>query len=270
MKLLLLFLTTALAAADLHLATFNIRYAGGDKGERSWGNRRELVAATIQKMDPQIIGLQEALWEQIAFLEKALPNYNRVGVGRADGKKKGEFSPIFYRKDQFEALKHGTFWLSDTPEVAGSMTWDNVCERVCTWAILKRKKDEKIITVFNTHWDHRGQDARITSLDLSLERLNPHLETQVSLMGDFNATETNPALKKLTAAKWTNAFLSQYEEGTNRGTFHSWNGKSSATGTIDHIFLLGDAKVKKAWIERHHSGTQWPSDHFPVAAILSE
>jgi endonuclease/exonuclease/phosphatase family metal-dependent hydrolase len=150
------------------------------------------------------------------------------------------------------------------------MTWDNVCERVCTWAILKRKKDEKIITVFNTHWDHRGQESRIKSVDLILERLKPHLETQVILMGDFNATETNPALKKLTAAKWTNAFLSQYEEGTNRGTFHSWNGKSSATGTIDHIFLLGDAKVKKAWIERHHSGTQWPSDHFPVAAILSE
>ncbi|MEJ6829035.1 MAG: endonuclease/exonuclease/phosphatase family protein [Akkermansiaceae bacterium] len=268
MKLLLLFLTTLAATADLRLATFNIRYAGGDKGERSWENRRELVAATIKKMDPDVLGIQEALWSQVTFLEKQFPGYQRVGVGRKDGKKAGEFSPIFFRKEHFELEDSGTFWLSDTPEVAGSITWDNVCERICTWAKLKRKSDQKTITILNTHWDHRGQKSRERSAKLIFAyfKAKPNL----ILMGDFNATETNPALKKLKGAGYTNAFLSLHQASQDRGTFHPWNGKGKPTGTIDHIFYQGDFSVKKSWIERHHEGTKWPSDHFPVAAILKD
>ena len=268
MKLLIFFLLTLSVSAELRLATFNIRYAGGDKGERSWENRKELVASTIQKMNPDVLGLQEALDRQVTFLEEKFPDYKRVGVGRKDGKKAGEYSPIFFRKEKFELLESGTFWLSDTPEVAGSITWDNVCERICTWAKLRRKSDQKIITILNTHWDHRGQKSRERSAEQIFARYKG--KSDLILMGDFNATETNPALKKLQSAGYTNALLSLHQASTDRGTFHPWNGKAKPHRTIDHIFYQGNFSVKKAWIERHHEGTMWPSDHFPVAAILED
>jgi len=266
MKLLLLYLMTLAASADLRIATFNIRYAGGDQGERSWKNRRDLVTATIQKINPDVIGLQEALSNQLTFLEKKFPGYQWVGVGREDGKKAGEFSPIFFRKEAFELVNQGTFWLSDTPGIVGSITWDNACERICTWAELKRKSDQKMITILNTHWDHRGQQSREKSAELIRDRYKE--KPGLILMGDFNATEINPALKKLQRAGFTNAFLSLHQANQNRGTFHPWNGKAKPMRTIDHIFYQGNFSVKKAWIERHHEGSKWPSDHFPIVAIL--
>lgn len=268
MRLLVLLALTCFAHGELRLATFNIRFSGGDRGKNSWENRRELVSETITKINPDLLGLQEALHRQITDLEKKHPGYAWVGVGRDDGKKAGEFSPLFYRKKKFEVLAQGTFWLSDTPDIPGSRSWESACTRVCTWAKLKQKSNGKIITVFNTHWDHRSQQAR----EESAKTILPHLKKpglgQVILMGDFNATETNPALQTLTESSLINAYLSLYHADENRNTFHHWNGKTAGQRTIDHIFLTGTPQIKKAWIERHHRGDRWPSDHLPVVVIL--
>ncbi|MGC6427526.1 MAG: endonuclease/exonuclease/phosphatase family protein [Akkermansiaceae bacterium] len=268
MRLFLLLALTSFAQAELTLATFNIRYAGGDRGKNSWENRRALVSETITKIDPDILGLQEALHRQIAFLEKKLPAYAWVGVGRDDGKKAGEFSPLFYREEKFKLLDQGTFWLSKTPQVPGSKSWDTVCTRVCTWARLKQKSDGKIVTAFNTHWDHRGQKAREESAKLILPYLEKPDLGQIVVMGDFNATETNPALKTLTGAGLTNSFLSLHAAHKNRNTFHPWNGKTAGTGTIDHILLGGTPVIKKSWIDHHSRKGQWPSDHYPVVTVM--
>ncbi|MGJ8696641.1 MAG: endonuclease/exonuclease/phosphatase family protein [Verrucomicrobiaceae bacterium] len=269
--LLLLFLSTFLSAADTTICTFNIRFAAkSDKDLRAWTARRNLVAATIKDLNPDILGLQEVLASQLNDLTTALPHYAPLGVGREDGKTKGEFSPILYRKDTYTLIDHGTFWLSDTPDVPGSMTWDNVCERICTWANLKRKSDGKLFAVYNTHWDHRGQQSRLKSADLILSRLKKSPDSQLILMGDFNATETNPALQKLTAHGLTNAYLSLHLDNQNRNTFHPWNGHTKGQGTIDHIFLSGSPTIKKSWIDHTQMKTMWPSDHFPVATILAD
>lgn len=271
--LLSLLFTATLASGELHsdklrLATFNIRMGGVDQGDRAWPERKELVAETIRKMNPDLLGMQEAFDYQIKDLLKSLPDYTSIGVGRDDGKNAGEFSPILYRKKQFELLDSGTFWLSDTPQVPGSITWGNNCTRVCTWAKMKRKSTGKELVLFNTHWDHRGQESRVKSADLMLKWVKKHPESQVIMMGDFNATETNPAIHKLTTAGFTNCFLSLHQAEKNRGTHHPWTGKGSAAGTIDHIFVSPKPTIQKSWIERHHKGTQWPSDHFPVSAVI--
>lgn len=264
----LLLFTATLASAELRLATFNIRMGGADQGDRAWPERKELVAETIRKINPELLGIQEAFNYQIKDLLKALPDYTSIGVGRDDGKDGGEFSPIFYRKTDFEVLDSGTFWLSETPQKPGSMSWQTACTRVCTWAKLKRKSTDDHLVLFNTHWDHRSQEARINSADLMLKWVNKYPESQVILMGDFNATETNPAILKLTAAGFTNCYLSLHQAEEHRGTHHPWNGKGSPAGTIDHIFVSPKPKIQKAWIERHHNGPQWPSDHFPVTAVI--
>lgn len=268
MRIFLILALTCLAHGELRLATFNIRYAGGDKGKNAWENRRELVAETITKMNPDILGLQEALHRQITDLEKRLPGYAWVGVARDDGKNAGEFSPLFYRKEKFALLTQGTFWLSETPQVPGSKSWDTVCTRVCTWARLKQKSDDTIITVFNTHWDHRGQKAREHSAKLILPHLKKPNLGQIVVMGDFNATETNPAIKTLTDSGLINSYLSLHAANENRNTFHPWNGQTAGRRTIDHIFLSGNPPIKKSWIEHHHRNGQWPSDHYPVVAVI--
>ena len=266
--LLLLLFTASCATAELRLATFNIRMGGADQGDRAWPNRKGLVAETIQKMNPDLLGLQEAFRYQIDDLQKSLPDYTWLGVGRDDGKNAGEFSPIFYRKELFNVLRSGTFWLSDTPNTPGSMTWGNACTRICTWATMKRKSNGDQIVIFNTHWDHRGQKSRVLSADLMLKQIQKHAERNIILMGDFNATETNPALQKITSSGFQNCFLSRHLHGDNRGTFHPWNGRAQPKKTIDHIFIRPKAEIQKAWIERHHEGRQWPSDHFPVVAVI--
>ena len=273
MRFLLILVFTCLAQGDLRLATFNIRFAGGDKGKNAWENRRELVAETIVKMNPDVLGVQEALHRQITDLEKELPDYAWVGVGRDDGQKAGEYSPLFYLKEKFELLTQGTFWLSETPQIPGSMSWETACTRVCTWARLKKKSNGKIITVFNTHWDHRSQKARENSAKAILSHLKKPDLGQVILMGDFNATETNPAIKTLTDFGLTNSFLSLHHASENRNTFHPWNGKTAGRRTIDHIFVSGTPRITKSWIEHHHrkgEPSQWPSDHFPVVTVIED
>jgi endonuclease/exonuclease/phosphatase family metal-dependent hydrolase len=270
----------AVQADDLRVATFNIRYdTSGDRGERDWKARRDLVAETIGKMKLDVLGLQEAMDKQKAYLEKTLPIYGVVGVGRDDGKTRGEYSPIFYRKDRFEVddKEQGTFWLSDSPEEPGSMSWGNSIPRICTWVRLTEKVGGASFYVFNTHWDHQSQPSRERSAVLMAERIagRKHGEEPVVVLGDFNATETNPAMVKLLTkqAVETNslreAFLLLHADQENRRTGHGFGGGMTGKAMIDHVLITRSWSVREAWIEYHRCGTMWPSDHFPVAAVLS-
>ena len=128
-----------LPAAELTVATFNIRMeTRGDLGTRNWNARKDLVVETIRKMNPDLLGVQEALPRQMDYLAGKLPDYERYGVGRDDGKNRGEYSALFVRKERLERdpEEGGTFWLSATPEKAGSKTWGNGVTRICTWARL--------------------------------------------------------------------------------------------------------------------------------------
>src|SRR5687768_2512051 len=137
----------------VRVLTFNLRYMNlSDLGAKMWTERREVTAELMRKDAADFIGVQEALRQMIDDLKARVPGYGELGVGRDDGKQKGEYSAILYREAAWEAAASGTFWLSDTPEVAGSATWGNKVTRVCTWGRFKHKVSGSELFVFNAHF----------------------------------------------------------------------------------------------------------------------
>jgi len=149
--------------ATLHVMTWNIRYDNPGDGENAWPHRKDWVAEIIRREKADIIGLQEVLKGQLDDLTQRLPEMVAYGVGRDDGKMKGEYAPILYRRDRFELLDKSTFWLSKTPDVSGSKDWDAALTRIASWVKLKDKQTGKVFYFINTHFDHRGAEARLQS-----------------------------------------------------------------------------------------------------------
>ena len=137
--------------------TFNIRVDTILDGFNGWSRRRDMVCDVISDCRPDILGLQEALKRQVDDILEGVEGYDVIGVGRKDGKTKGEYSCILYRTDRFEPIDSGTFWLSNRPESPGSLTWGNLCSRICTWGRFVNKWTGRAFYVYNTHLDHLSQ-----------------------------------------------------------------------------------------------------------------
>ena len=137
---------------------YNIRMNTPSDGENAWPLRKEKVAGLLKFHEADIFNVQEALPEQMDDLTALFPDFDHVGVGRDDGIRAGEHMGIFYKKDRFEKIKDGMFWLSETPDKPG-FGWDAVCNRTVTWIKLKDKITKKTFYVFDTHFDHRGNKA---------------------------------------------------------------------------------------------------------------
>lgn len=269
----------------LTLASFNIRYEGPvDEPWRAWPNRLHGVVKTIRAIDPDVLGVQEALHGQCADLRASLPDYAFSGAGRDDGREQGEYAAILYRKDRFEAdvTQRGIFWLSDRPEEPGSRTWGNDYPRVVTWLRLIDRATLKGFYVFNTHWDHRNQPSREKAALLISRRMNArtHPEDPVVLLGDFNAADANPAFAYFTGKDvrlsgtevpglkppLVDVFRTKVPPGPGQQTLHLWRPLREGWPRIDHILITAGAQVEATGIRREKSIRDLPSDHFPVWA----
>ena len=181
---------------ELLVMTFNIRYGTANDGENSWDKRKDLAFNVLREHSPDVVGLQEALRSQIDDIRAAMPEYAEIGVGRDDGKTAGEYSAILYKKDRLTVAESGTFWLSDTPEACGSITWGNNCTRVCTWGRFVPKSPGKAFYMFNTHLDHISQYSRERSAILLATRIRDRAQKDpIVLTGDFNVGEDNLVVK---------------------------------------------------------------------------
>lgn len=170
MKRILLCLMVALFATGclfaknndekMNVMSYNIRYDNSGDKDNQWKFRRDFAADLVKFYEADVFGAQEVLNNQLNDLLNRLPEYAYVGVGREDGKTKGEYAPIFYRKDRFSVEKSGNFWLAEDINAIGKKGWDAACERVATWAILKDKNTGKKFFFLNTHLDHMGKVAR--------------------------------------------------------------------------------------------------------------
>ena len=184
--------------AELNVMTFNMRYDNPHDSANNWQFRRDRVARVIESQSIDIFGAQELLINQLNDLKGLLPGYAEVGVGRDDGAEAGEFNPVFYRADRFELLDWGTFWLSETPEQAGSKGWDGACNRLATWTVL-RDRDGRELFFINTHLDHVGETARREGVSLLLERIaGLSAGRPVVLTGDFNAEPESAVIAHVT------------------------------------------------------------------------
>ncbi|HUV12720.1 MAG TPA: endonuclease/exonuclease/phosphatase family protein, partial [Acidobacteriota bacterium] len=185
----------------IKVVSYNIRYGTAQDGPDNWKNRRQIVFESLKTQGPDLVGVQEALRFQIDEILEVMPHFQLAGVGRDDGKSKGEYSAVLFDSDRFELLASSTFWYSDTPEVPGSKSWGNSIPRICTWARLRDKRTHSHLYLFNTHFDHRSQPSRERSAQALIEaiRLRDH-QDPVIVTGDFNAGEENPAIRYLKSA----------------------------------------------------------------------
>ncbi|NLX21796.1 MAG: endonuclease/exonuclease/phosphatase family protein [Phycisphaerae bacterium] len=268
---------------DLRVMTFNIRYGAAKDGENDWQHRREMVFQVLRDHRPDVVGLQEALRFQIDEMLAAAPGYGEIAVGRDDGKNAGEASAILYRTDRLEIDEQGTFWLSDTPEVAGSKHWGNAITRLCTWARLRDKQTKAHFYMYNTHLDHQSQPARERGAELIVQRINQRSHRDpIILTGDLNADERNPAVRYLkreipavparpensaAVPPLADTFRVLHPDAKPAGTFNGFTGKKDG-GKIDYILTSPEWCVMEAAIVYDNKDGHYPSDHFPVTAVL--
>ena len=188
----------SVARQPLNVMTFNIRYGTANDGENRWANRRDFLFEVVKGANADVIGLQEALDAQLQEIVAAVPAYAVVGVGRDDGRTKGEYAAILFRKDRLHVSDSGTFWFSDTPSVVASTSWGNTITRICTWARFV-DRDGRAFWHFNVHLDHISQPSREKSTALLAQRMaeRRNLDEPAIVTGDFNVGEDNPAIATL-------------------------------------------------------------------------
>jgi endonuclease/exonuclease/phosphatase family metal-dependent hydrolase len=258
--------------AQLRVATFNIRLGTAEDGENRWEKRKGRCFDTIRRMDPDLIGLQEVLAFQLDELKTALPGYEFVGAGREDGKRGGEFVPVGFKSKRFERIDDGHFWLSETPDEPGSRGWDAKLPRMATWVRLKEREGSRRTLLFvNTHFDHIGRQARLESAKLVRVRVEKRQEggEPLVLVGDFNATEDDPPYTALVdGERLIDSFRAAHpQRGKDEGTAHGFTGDRSR-GRIDWILHRPDFRTVSCEIVHSSDGNRYPSDHFPVLAVL--
>ncbi|HEY6643733.1 MAG TPA: endonuclease/exonuclease/phosphatase family protein [Povalibacter sp.] len=244
--------------------TFNIRLPLTSDGANRWDARRELVVQMLRTENPDVIGTQELFKRQGDELVALLPQYIWFGAGRGGGDD-DEHMGVFYRKDRLRVLDSGNFWLSDTPEIAGSRSWGNLYPRLVTWARFERIADGATFTAYNTHLPYRDEDeaARVRGADLIGARLEKlPTDENVILTGDFNTTPDSPVHATLTA-RFADAWIASPERSGPEGTFHDFTGRPDRR--IDWILFRGPTLLRTRTVTTHVEG-RYPSDHFPVVA----
>lgn len=262
------------AQHTLRVMTFNIRLNTTSDSLNAWPYRKDNVASQILFHKIELLGVQEALHDQMLDLQQRLPQFKYVGGGRDDGKTKGEYSSIFYDTTKLQLLASSMFWLSETTAVAGSKGWDAAITRIVTWAKFRDKRSKKIFFAFNTHFDHMGKIARRESAKLVLQKVKEIAGTTPAVItGDFNAEPSDEPIQvivdknnplRLTDSKE----LSQTPHYGPTGTFTGFQSKERNDQPIDYIFLKGNwnvlshATISQTWMGR------FASDHYSVMAEL--
>lgn len=258
-------------AQQLTIGTYNIRYDNPRDTGNLWVIRAPVVAALIRFHDFHIFGTQEAYKNQLDDISNALPQYSRYGAGRDDGKEKGEHSAIFYKKEDFNLLNKGDFWLSQTPEKP-SLGWDaTCCHRICSWVYLQHKKSGKKFYFFNAHYDHQGVQARKESSNLILQKIKDIARNEpVLFTGDLNGSHSSEWYKAIATS---NTLKDTYKEVkypyVNNASFNAFGATKNRTDIIDHIFITPHFTVSKWGILTDTYHGKFPSDHFPVLAEVT-
>jgi endonuclease/exonuclease/phosphatase family metal-dependent hydrolase len=263
-----LFATQIIMGQNVKLITYNIKYDNPNATENAWDKRKDIITSQITFYEPGVFGIQEGLDHQVKYLDNQLESYRYVGVGRDDGKTKGEYSAVYYNQNAFTELNNGTFWLSGTP-AKPSVGWDAALERICTWVLLEHKESGKKLRVFNTHFDHRGENARANSARLILRKMDEISKSgeTVALMGDLNALPDQEPIKVIDAKLKDAKLITQTAPFGPEGTYNGFDYDEPAKRRIDYIFVK-DTEVLKYGVLSDPIDLHFPSDHFPVFAEI--
>lgn len=253
-------------AQNFSFLTYNIRYANPGDGPNRWDLRKQNLAEQIKFHEPDVFGIQEGLNHQLEYLDSALADYVYFGVGRDDGKKKGEYTAIFYKKDKFKVIEKSTFWLSKTPDEV-SVGWDAALPRICTYALFESRDEGTKFWVFNTHFDHVGKKARVNSAKLIVEKIKTYNKKDLPaiLMGDLNLEPKSDAIQFLSKNLNDAKLASKKVVFGPEGTFNAFQFNRLVTRRIDYIFTDKDhTTVLKYAVLSDSKDLKYYSDHLPV------
>ena len=262
---ILLTITSSIYPQPHTIVSYNIRYDNNWDIENSWEIRRSNIIQMLIKYSPSILGIQEGLLTQVQYIDSSLINYDFVGVGRDDGKEKGEFCAIYFDTTRYVLLKNSTFWLSETPDTI-SVGWDAALERICTYGLFKDRITKKEFWVFNTHFDHMGSIAREKSSRLILKRIKKinRQSLPVILMGDFNSIPNSPPVKEIITELSDALQISKEKLHGPRGTFNGFNEDLPIEKRIDYIFTKKLKVLSYRHINDRLENNRHISDHLPV------
>lgn len=247
----------------MKIMSFNVLCWGKD--EHAFENRIPLVLTQIRSELPDILGVQEAHRQWMDVLEQGLPEYAYVGVGRDDGAREGEYSPVFYRKDRFTLLDSGTFWLSETPDVP-SYGWGAACRRICSFAVLHDSQNGKTFAAVNTHLDHISELARVEGVKLVAAKLHDLGDMPSVCTGDFNTFETDAPYRTMTDSMQDSKYIAAVSD--NGRTYHGFDNPDVKDSPIDFVFVSPGINVRRYCILREKINGQYPSDHYPVVSEI--
>tara|TARA_R110002051_G_scaffold91370_1_gene160669 strand:- start:10690 stop:11526 length:837 start_codon:yes stop_codon:yes gene_type:complete len=258
-----------LCGQEINVLTYNIKYDNVNDTVNNWNDRKAPMVALLQHYNPGIIGMQEVLHHQLTYLDEQLTDYTYIGVGRDDGKEKGEYSPILYSTNKYKLLRSETFWLSDTPNEI-SVGWDASMERICTYGLFEDIATKKQFLVFNTHFDHIGTVAREKSAELIVSKIK-EINTDklpVVLMGDLNLNPTEKPIQFLQKALSDGQAITQKAFYGPTGTFSGFDHSRILSNRIDYIFIENFKVLEYIHIDDRMENNKHISDHLPVFASL--
>lgn len=256
-------------AQEFTVMSYNIKYDNVNDTVNNWNFRKEAMVRLVRHYGPQFVGMQEVLHHQLEYLDEHLPNYAYIGVGRDDGKQKGEYSPILYNSQHFELISANTFWLSPTPEKV-SKGWDAALERICTYGRFKEKSTGKELYVFNTHFDHIGTEARKQSVNLILQQIKAvnSQNLPVVVTGDFNLEPDSEPIQLMQAGMTDAQLATQQPFYGPTGTFNGFDPNMVLNRRIDYIFVDNLEVQRYLHIDDRMENNMHISDHLPVLANL--
>ncbi len=255
----------------IDVMTFNIRLDTPHDGPNAWPHRAAMVAGFVNDQIPDLLGMQEVLWHQYEYLDSALTGYGSVVAGRDDGLRAGEACPVFFRLGRFDMLDKGTFWLSATPDVPGSVGWGAALTRVATWVRLYDRTVKDTLLFLNTHFDHISDSARVMSSGVLMEKVRELAgDNAFVITGDFNARPESLAIAGMLEE---NLAVDTYSisETVPAGESYTFNGWSQEPGDnrIDYIFVRKGMKSLKHGTHRVIEEGVFISDHWPVTATVT-
>lgn len=255
----------------IDVMTFNIRLDTPHDGPNAWPHRAALVAGFVNDQIPDLLGMQEVLWHQYEYLDSALAGYGSVVAGRDDGLRAGEACPVFFRLGRFDMLDKGTFWLSATPEVPGSIGWGAALTRVATWVRLYDRTVKDTLLFLNTHFDHISDSARVMSSGVLMTKVRELAGNHdFVITGDFNARPESMAIAgMLEGGLAVDTYLITETSAAGESyTFNGWK-EQQGEGRIDYIFVRRGMKALSHETHRVIEEGLFISDHWPVTATVS-
>ena len=250
----------------MKIMSFNIRC--GDVGAESWSDRIGIVCRTILESGADSVGIQEATPEWMDALKENIGDkYDYVGIGRDDGKNKGEYSPVFYLKDKYEAVECDNFWLSETPEEP-SFGWDAACRRICSWARLKDKETGTEYVHINTHFDHIGVEARRNSVDMIIAHAKSFVDIPVVFTADMNVVEGTENYNQFVNSDYFDDTKKLAPDTMHYCTYHDTKPDEHKDEVIDYVMINKGFKALKYVVMTEGLDGRFVSDHYPIYAEI--